>query len=333
MSKFSFWNPAPSGGAEPPAGAMVLQIETLSASQELILPAHLATVSITVDWGDGSGPEVFTTVDPSHTYTDAGTYPVWIYANGAGWEINRYEQQDGGDKEKFLACTSVGDGDVNRFSFHGCNNLATVDRDMFDSSPNISRISSLFRDCPITIYPTLPNSITHCTNAFQDCTSIVSGEALPAIPTSATTIQNMHLGNTSCDSSTIPTIPASVTNMIGYLSGCTAITATQCPTIGGNVVNMGSAFLNVPLTTIGTALDAATDVNDYNQTFKGCSLSAAEVDTMLISIDDNNTASTPGTYDYSAQVGDGHLDANRSGAASSAITSLNGKGWTRAGSY
>jgi len=57
---------------------MQLEFTFTSANGYIELPLH-GTVNCTIDWGDGSAPENFsTTGDKPHTYTNAGTYIVTI---------------------------------------------------------------------------------------------------------------------------------------------------------------------------------------------------------------------------------------------------------------
>ena len=57
---------------------MILQYDGIAASDVITLPLQ-GTVNVTVDWGDGTATQDFTTAgNQEHTYTTGGDYTVQI---------------------------------------------------------------------------------------------------------------------------------------------------------------------------------------------------------------------------------------------------------------
>jgi hypothetical protein len=81
-----------------------------------------------------------------------------------------------------------------------------------------------------------------------------------------------------------------------------------------------------------------TQAIGFIDTFRGGAYTAAAVDAWLISMDTYNNPAGAKTYKYdlmnaSPPANAGHRDANRSGAATTAISNLNAKGYVRTGTY
>ena len=105
---------------------MVLQFDTnLSDGTTITLPLKEMTGTVTVDWGDGTVTESFTTADNyNHTYANDGIYTVSITGPLTGFGNNSvYENAD-----KLTAVSSWGNLPLTSLegAFAGAINLSTV---------------------------------------------------------------------------------------------------------------------------------------------------------------------------------------------------------------
>jgi hypothetical protein len=104
-----------------------------------------------------------------------------------------------------------------------------------------------------------------------------------------------------------------------HANSFTSINATGC-----NKIATFYAHTNSGLTAVTGWSDIA--VAGGNIRIYWCSVTAANIDTALLAFD---AAGLTGKYfDYKAQTGNGHLDANRSAPAATAITNLETKTWS-----
>ena len=79
---------------------------------------------------------------------------------------------------------------------------------------------------------------------------------------------------------------------------------------------------------------SATDVRDMvTISTGGPSYSNAEVDAWLIQLDTEVATPAGFQFDYDSMIGNPHLDVNRSGAATTAVSNLIANGAVRTGSY
>ncbi len=54
---------------------LIVEVETTANNQTVLLPLK-TNVDVTIDWGDGTASQDFTTNDPTHVYATAGTYTI-----------------------------------------------------------------------------------------------------------------------------------------------------------------------------------------------------------------------------------------------------------------
>jgi hypothetical protein len=112
------------GGGSPPAPTgLVLEMQTTGAAETITLPIT-GSVDVTVDWGDGSSPEAFTTDSPSHEYATADTYEIKVTGSSDAFGFNT-----GGDEDKLISVAGVTGFDASDWSgaFYGANNLTSID--------------------------------------------------------------------------------------------------------------------------------------------------------------------------------------------------------------
>ena len=167
------------------ASDMITEWTIPSANTTIKLPVKSSgdsALNITVDWGDGSAKQTFTTDFPEHTYATAGTYkigvsgtcPLWGYTGTASIfdKSNNYYaytsylvavRQFGSlnaERYIFSQCTKLksvsGENLVQKdtFSktttmedmFYNCYNLTDIDVSGFDTS-EVTDMSQMFRSC------------------------------------------------------------------------------------------------------------------------------------------------------------------------------------------
>ena len=167
------------------ASDMITEWTIPSANTTIKLPVKSSgdsALNITVDWGDGSAKQTFTTDFPEHTYATAGTYkigvsgtcPLWGYTGTASIfdKSNNYYaytsylvavRQFGSlnaERYIFSQCTKLksvsGENLVQKdtFSktttmedmFYKCYNLTDIDVSGFDTS-EVTDMSQMFRSC------------------------------------------------------------------------------------------------------------------------------------------------------------------------------------------
>jgi surface protein len=79
-----------------PGAAMLLEVQTTLPSQQVILPfgAFGGAVNVTVDWGDGSAPQAYTSANPSKTYTLSGTYQISVTGSSVSFGSDAGQWRD-----------------------------------------------------------------------------------------------------------------------------------------------------------------------------------------------------------------------------------------------
>ena len=115
----------------PAADPFRIQVKTdnpgTSGPTQFTLPLYPGeTYNCTIDWGDGTTPQVITTsTSPTHTYASAGTYSISISENTASGGFPRIYFNSGGDPLKLLLLQQWGDGHWTSFfgAFTDCQLL------------------------------------------------------------------------------------------------------------------------------------------------------------------------------------------------------------------
>ena len=117
--------------------------QTTSPNESIIFPigSNLATANMTVDWGDGTEPEIYVDEYPNHTYITAGTYNVSI--SGIYDYIDFDAETD--NSENIISIDQWGTNQWNSFNyaFYDCINLQGNATDTPDLS-NVTDMSNMF---------------------------------------------------------------------------------------------------------------------------------------------------------------------------------------------
>ena len=201
------------------------------------------TGTVTVDWGDGTEPDVLTSSPyaamkwtPNHDYAAAGDYVIQLTVDGTmrfsgdsmsntgAYLLRHANASDSRNKAYFSAIRKVEIGDnvsLNSYAFHGCRSLESV------TIPNsVTTIpQTVFGGCDSLASVTIPDSVTTFgTSLFVNCDSLRS----VVIPNSVEAITNQCFYG--CYSLASVTIPDSVKHIDGSaFRDCNTLTSVTIP--------------------------------------------------------------------------------------------------------
>jgi hypothetical protein len=208
--------------------------------------------TVTVDWGDGSTPDVLTGTSvtdvkwtPTHEYDSPGDYVITLAVDGT---MGFLGQTSSNSYSRVLRHSSeadtrnvvyqnavqrieIGEGvtHIGGYAFHSCYSLASIT--IPDSVKEISNNS--FQYCYSLKSIVIPDGLTSIgASAFQVCHNLSS----VAIPDSIVTIS----GNTFYNCFSLPsiTIPDSVTSILGMaFQGCYSLMNLTLPNGLANIAN------------------------------------------------------------------------------------------------
>lgn len=238
--------------------------------------------TVTVDWGDGTEPDVLTGTSadttkwtPNHAYAKPGDYVIRLTVDGemgftgsgtGGYGACILRYAEGGDKrnavyQSALQKVEIGSSvaKVGGYSFTSCNVLSSVT--IPNSVTSIGGNYICYNGRRLTSV-TIPNSVTSIwAETFQGITGLKS----VMIPDSVTSI--MDKAFQYCSNITSLTIPDSVTSIgANSLYGCSGLTSLTIPknatSIGAYAIRDCSALTKVML--------PDTVMNIGANTFYGC---------------------------------------------------------------
>jgi len=232
---------------------MVLQFKTdLSAGTTVTLPLA-GTVNVTVDWGDGTAVESFTTSgNKDHTYATDGTYTVSIDGSLTAFGASGYP-----NSAKLIAVTSFGN--------LGLTSLAYA----FNYAINLTQVPAV-----------LPSTVTDVSSIFNSATSF--NQDISIWDTSNITNMygmfaqayafNQNIGNWNT---------ANVTDMNSMFSNATAFNHNIGNWNTANVTNMSYMFANASAFNQNIGSWNITKVTDMTGMFQNATLSTTNYDALL----------------------------------------------------
>ena len=144
------------------------------------LSSKAETISITVDFGDGSEPEIYTaglTSSVKHTYAAAGEYTVKINTDNVISALSFTSNQN----LVKVVNNSLDMSDVTTLTraFYACRQLVEVAANTFEPCVNATTAEYLFYQCdkltsvPAGIFAAL-DKVTSFNNCFQNCTALTT---------------------------------------------------------------------------------------------------------------------------------------------------------------
>ena len=147
---------------------------TVTAGTTITLPIRIVP-NITIEWGDGT-EEVCTTVKPTHTYEQSGTYEIKIKGDMKEWTFNSINTS----KDYITRIKQWGSVGGTSINFNGCTNLAgTIPSHKLENEfSKMTNVSQMFLDCtkltgsiPEDLFLYSPN-ISTFNQAFYGCTGL-----------------------------------------------------------------------------------------------------------------------------------------------------------------
>ena len=248
-------------------GAMTLQFNTnLSAGTTITLPLY-GTVNVTVDWGDGSNTDNYTTTgNKTHTYASEGTYTVSISGSLTqfGHGDNSYTNAD-----KLVKVTSFGSIGLTSLSgaFYGTANLDEVPTIL---PSEITDLSNTFRGTGKESITWLNSwsvsSVTNMANMFRGANAFnqdISSWSVSSVTSmyfmfyhsdafnqniggwdvsSVTNMRAMFLDASAFNQTLNSWVVSNVTTMAGMFGGASAFNQPLNNWDVSNVTNMSSMF-------------------------------------------------------------------------------------------
>ena len=283
--------------------SLVFTTKTTTDNKDVMLPtlgSADAEISITVDWGDGSQAETFTSALSTankHTYGPAGEYKVTITTRNV---INAISFANGFSYVKSIDSNSLDMSGVKTLSrcFYQCRLLESVSADAFISCGNVTDASNLFYGCillegvPAGIFDNL-KKVTSFDYCFQGATAFASVPAgLFANCSAATSFLSVFY------QTAITELPSrcfagctSVQKFVSICNGCKKLTKIAPDAFEGctDVTSFNGAFSDCSaLTSIPENLFAPfTKLSDMSYCFARCGLTS-----LPASLFDNNRVIT-----------------------------------------
>ncbi len=241
------------------AQPMQLVFTTASPGQSIALPLY-GTVNCTVDWGDGSATETFTTTgDKSHTFSAAGTHTVSI--SGSLTQFGKPE--DGTGPMTGVAYLT----EVTSFGNIGLTSLTGA----FNKADNLTSVPAA-----------LPATVTDLSRCFTEIgRASVTNLNLWDVG-NVTTMERMFSGATTFNQSLGTWDVSNVTTMFAMF-GSTPFNQDISGWDVGNVTDMSWMFSGATAfdqSLAGWDIGSVTTMEDM---FKDVTLSTANYDAMLIS--------------------------------------------------
>jgi len=294
----------------------LIEITTTTASESFTFPAT-GTVDVSVDWGDGSAVETFTTTPISHTYTTADTYTVKISGSIGGLTI------DGSGSESQFAGQFVGAGltwtGTSFLSAFRDSNVTSCDLSLSDTSLVTNFNSAWYLCRNLTSFPLIDtSSATSFNSAWRSCSGLTS---FPLIDASLVT----DFSSAWRDCSGLTSFPlldtSSGTNFFAAWYLCSGL--TSFPLIDtSSATSFNSAWRDCSgLTSFPANMFDTCPCTDFTNAFLTCALTQSSVDNILVSID--AAGQSNGTLNIT-----GGTSSAPSATGLAAKTSLReGKGW------
>ena len=238
--------------------------------------------TVTVDWGDGTAPDVLTgtstsTVQwtPTHEYAAPGDYVILLTVDGSMGVYgignnNQYSgilrYASGADRrnkayQNSIQRIEIGDGvaSIGNYAFHSCCSLASI-----TIPDGVTRIGgAAFQNCYSLAPVVIPDGVTSIGNyAFHSCCSLAS----ITIPDGVTSIGNYAFH--SCYSLASITIPDGVTSIGDYaFYQCYSLASITLPD-GLKSINFFAFYQCYSLVCV-TLHDGITSIG--KSSFAGCS--------------------------------------------------------------
>ena len=247
---------------------------TVGEETTITLPIYKAP-NITIEWGDGTKEEC-TTIKPTHTYTNEGTYIIKISGKMPDWTFYNVTTS----KDYITGIKQWGNTNLTSVSFNGCTNLeGTIPAPNIEEGfKNITNIQWLFSGCAkiqeLEEGFTIPSGVTTMPATFSECSGLTSLPKGFTIPSGVTGMNSTFRGCSSIIR--LPkgfTIPSGVTNMTGTFERCSSLTSLpEGFIIPSGVTNVKNMFYKCSsLTSLPKGFIMPNVTTNMEGMFYGCS--------------------------------------------------------------
>ncbi len=246
------------------------------------LPAQGIGLNITVDWGDGSDTETFTTAFPTHTYATTGIYEISVLGNCPVWgKYSGNVPTEGNDYYTYAQYLSkviqFGELNATYYGFTWCTNLTDVKGATVNSTKNVTDMSFMFARCDnLTNLDTSnfdTSKVTNMIGMFTNCRILKNLDVSSFNISNVTNTSNMFSnceGLTNLDVSNFNTLK--VIDMAYMFYGCNNLTELNLSNFNtSRVTNMTAMFnecsslINLDVTNFDTS-----KVTQMWNMFNGC---------------------------------------------------------------
>ena len=279
------------------------------ASNYVALRCQVSTGTYTVDWGDGTAPQTYTTnttAEYNYTYSNLSSSTdcsrgyrqaiVTVTPTTAGATFSEvglnYRHSARSSTSTVVTwldvavsapnATTLRLGGVNSAGTQTC--LLTFLEQATIVSHNTTTMANMFNGCrelqSVPLFNTA--AVTTMTSMFNDCTSL---QSVPLFNTAAVTAMN-SMFNTCSSLQSVPLFnTAAVTTMASMFSSCSSLRTIPELTLSAiSSVNNNNMTLSGSVT-LGKA--KLTGMR-WTQSFNGCNMSAAELNEMYTALDKLN---------------------------------------------
>jgi surface protein len=310
-----------------PGAAMLLEVQTTLPSQQVILPFGQfgGAVNVTVDWGDGSAPQVYTSANPSKTYTLAGTYQISVTGSSVSFGSDASQWND-----RIIAFRTIGRLGITSFrqSFRSRTRAIALSCEAWNMS-SVTNVQEMFRNAAAFNIPVGSwdvSSVTNLDTTFLGCTGFnqpIGEWDVSNVTTMVAMFENCFYFNQPISEWNV----SSVTNMQAMFNAARAFNQPINDWNVSNVTNMSAMFqaadaFQQPLNqwdfrgtvNLTNFMLNKTGANSYNTT---------DYNDLLVRWNDLRVATTLSSNRVTNMGG-----AKHSGAGTTARAALVAAGWT-----
>ena len=280
------------------ASDMITEWTIPSTNTAIKLPAQGTGLNITVDWGDGSATETFTTSFPTHNYATAGTYEIKVWGTCPQW--GNYSSSTVSTTSNYYTYTQYltkvkqfGELNTTRYGFAQCKKLTEVSGDNLVKEKTFEKVtdmSYMFSNCSgltsLNVSKFDTSNVTSMSFMFYNCSNLTSLDVSKFDTSNVTSMSYMFYccsNLTSLDVSKFDTSNViSMSYMFYYCSNLTSLDVSKFDT--SNVTSMSYMFSHCSsLTSLDVNGFNTSKVNNMGNMFSRCgrltTLNVSEFDT------------------------------------------------------
>ena len=268
------------------ASDMITEWTIPSTNTAIKLPAQGTGLNITVDWGDGSATETFTTSFPTHNYATAGTYEIKVWGTCPQW--GNYSSSTVSTTSNYYTYTQYltkvkqfGELNTTRYGFAQCKKLTEVSGDNLVKEKTFEKVtdmSYMFSNCSgltsLNVSKFDTSNVTSMSFMFYNCSNLTSLDVSKFDTSKVTRMSYMfyYCSNlTSLDVSKFDT--SNVTSMSYMFYCCSNLTSLDVSKFDtSNVISMSYMFYYCSnLTSLDVSKFDTSNVTSMSYMFSHCS--------------------------------------------------------------